>query len=99
MTIMNRVIMIGFEYNKTMHYALVRVKQSEDHLAYCIMPYDSDLSELLQEQNIIRQADGYLEYHPSNQIQRRLMEGICKSLGGMLSLPVREGCTKSQLAL
>jgi len=87
---MNRVIMIGFDYNGAMHYALVTVKLFDGHLAYHIMPSDADLKELLQEQHIVRQVNDCLEYCAMNQIQRRLIESICNSLGNLLSLQVRE---------
>lgn len=88
---MNRFLVLGFEYNNTIDYCLVRYKAKEDFNEYTITVMNGELEKLLFGHHIIAEKDGYLQVDVSgNDEQDKLKEQIVKALGELLGLPLQK---------
>ena len=88
---MNRFLVLGFEYNNTIDYCLVRYKTKEDRNEYAITVMNGELEKLLFGNHLIAERDGHLQLDVTgNEPQDRLKEEIAKALGELLGLPVQK---------
>ena len=87
---MNRFLILGFEYNETIDYCLVRYKAKPEGNEYAITVMNGELEKLLFGSHIIPEKEGCLQVEiTENRPQNKLKEQIAKALGELLNLPVQ----------
>ena len=55
---MAKLLNIGFEYNGSIYYSLIRVKEKESHTEYQVTVMEGALERLLYGNHIIKEVDG-----------------------------------------
>lgn len=82
---MAKLLNIGFEYQGSIHYSLIRVKEKEDWTEYQITIMDGNLEKLLYGNHIIREVNGHLIIDsPTDNEQSKLKYMIAQALSDYL---------------
>ena len=88
---MNRFLVLGFDYNNTIDYCLIRYKAKEEANEYVITVMNGTLEKLLFGNHILMEKDGFFQLERTeNKEQDKLKEQIAKALGELLGLSVRK---------
>ena len=88
---MNRFLVLGFEYNNTIDYCLVRYKAKEDVNEYIITVMNGELEKLLFGNHVIVEKEGQLQIDfTGNDEQDNLKGQIVKALSELLGIPLQK---------
>jgi len=84
---MGRLLSLGFEFMGTRQQTLIRVKEEEARVEYCITVLNAELEELLVGNNIIIEEDNRLKIDMTAQQdeQAMLKKAIATALGKYLN--------------
>jgi hypothetical protein len=78
---MAKLLNIGFEYNGSMHYSLIRVKEKENCTEYQVTVMEGSLERLLYGNHIIKEvngrivADDYIE-NEQTKLKQKIVQAL-----------------------
>lgn len=86
---MFNLLTVGFEFNDSFYYSLIRVKPKTSGTDYEITVMNGDLEKLLYGNHVIKQRDNYLEYELLETNEQGLLKlAIANALSKFLKVPL-----------
>ena len=87
---MNRFLVIGFDFDNTVDYCLVRLQKGDGCNTYQLTIMNGELEKLLFGNHVLYEKNGFLEVEETGDEKLdRLRLSIAQALGDLLNLPVK----------
>lgn len=96
---MTNLLTVGFEFNDTFYYSLIREKEKAAGTDYEITVMNGNLEKLLYGNHVIRKRNGCLQMAIAGNSEQELLKAtICEALAKFLHLPIKKMLASEMLS-